>query len=94
MAVLSREQYLSTIQQLVGDNTDDNVLNAVSDLSDTYEHFNSGVDWEQRYKDNDNAWRKKYRDRFFSGAAQADDVPPPVDTKRPLRFEELFKESD
>ena len=56
----------------MGDDTSDEAISFLEDMTDTYNDLESkangdGVDWEQKYKDNDAAWKAKYRHRFFSG---------------------------
>ena len=98
MAIKTREEILSAISAKFGDDTSDETLALVEDITDTITDFenktkNNGENWEQKYKENDAAWRKKYRDRFFSGKKDEeddDDIPEP--TRKNLTFENLFKE--
>lgn len=70
MAVKTKADILNSLKTFIGDNTDDDSLNFISDVSDTLDDFENktkdNTDWEQKYKENDESWRKKYRDRFFS----------------------------
>ena len=36
MAVLPREEFMQAVQSIVGDNTDDNMLSFVENMTDTY----------------------------------------------------------
>lgn len=96
MAILTRNDLMAKINGHFGEDNSDAVLSLVEDISDTLESLdnsNSGENWKQKYEDNDAAWRKKYRDRFFSGKSDADDdEPEDNDSKKPRTFEELFKE--
>lgn len=97
MAVRTRDEILSSIREHFGDDTSDETLVLVEDLTDTITDFENkaktnGTDWEQKYKDNDAAWRKKYRDRFFSGGSVDDDDEPEQPEKKNYTFENLFKE--
>lgn len=67
-------------------------------MTDTITDFENKTanqtDWEARYKENDEGWRKKYAERFYTGDPS---VPPknnePVIDEpddRPTRFEDLF----
>lgn len=72
MAILKREEYLNRIQNLLGDDNSDENISLFEDLIDTYDDLDNrangdGVDWKKKYEDNDSAWKKKYRQRFFSG---------------------------
>lgn len=96
MAVKTREEILKAIHDRVGEQTDDETISFLEDVTDTLTDFetranNTGEDWEQRYKDNDAEWRKKYTERFFSGEPLKPlESKEPPDTK-PKTFEDLFK---
>ena len=70
MAVKTKADILDSLKTLIGDKTDDDSLNFISDVSDTLDDFENktkdNTDWEQKYKENDESWRKKYKERFFS----------------------------
>ena len=98
MAVRTREEILESIRNIVGDSTDDNTLQVLEDVTDTFTDFENKTanqtDWEAKYKENDEGWRKKYTERFYTGDPS---VPPrnnePVIDEpddKPTRFEELF----
>ena len=86
------EELLEQAKNILGENTTDEALSFLEDISDTVTP--PDVDWEQRYKENDAEWRQKYRDRFFS------DVKPEVEEyeleetlpQMKTKFEELFEE--
>ena len=98
MAIRTREEILESIRNIVGDSTDDNTLQVLEDVTDTFTDFENKTadqtDWEAKYKENDEGWRKKYAERFYTGdpiAPPKNDEPiidEPVD--KPTRFEELF----
>lgn len=99
MAIRTREEILESIRNIVGDRTDDNTLQVLEDVTDTFTDFENKTanqtDWEAKYKENDEGWRKKYAERFYTGDPS---VPPknnePVIDEpdgKPTRFEELFK---
>ena len=97
MAVRTREEILNSVRSHFGDDTSDETLTLVEDLTDTITDFeqkanNNGQNWKQRYEENDAAWRKKYRDRFFSGGSSDDDDEPEPPNKKNYSFENLFKE--
>lgn len=98
MAIRNREELLESIRNIVGDSTDDNTLQVLEDVTDTFTDFENKTanqtDWEAKYKENDESWRKKYAERFYTGDPS---VPPknnePVIDEPPdklTRFEELF----
>lgn len=98
MAVRTREEILESIRNIVGDSTDDNTLQVLEDVTDTFTDFENKTadqtDWKAKYEENDEGWRKKYAERFYTGDPS---VPPrsndPVigeSVDKPTRFEELF----
>ena len=101
MAVLTKEQMLERIKQRIGEDTSDEALKLIEDVSDTINDYETKTkdttDWEKKYKENDEQWRKKYKDRFFNAPAkdekndsESDDDDESKENK--LTYENLFKE--
>lgn len=91
--VRTQEELMNQLNDIVGEeNTDDNVLNFMTDLRDTF--ADNGADTIatlRREKDDlDKSWRKKYRDAFMGKREDtqddADDEP-----KKPRKYADLFK---
>lgn len=74
MAVLSVEEFLDKIRERSGDDASDETLQFIEDATDTLNSMskNDGEDWQKKYEENDKAWRKKYKDRFFSTGDSAE----------------------
>ena len=99
MAIKTSEELLESIKTRIGDQTDDETIAFLEDVTDTMNDLNSKAsgqeDWKKKYEDNDAEWRKKYTDRFFTGGDGGADPTitptpdPPKDT--PKTFEDLFK---
>lgn len=97
MAVRTREEILASIRSSFGDDTSDDTIALVEDITDTLTDFenkanNDNTNWKKKYEDNDEAWRKKYRDRFFSDGSEDDDTDSEPTSKKKYSFENLFKE--
>lgn len=92
MAIKSIEEIMGAVRARVGDDTSDEAIALVEDVSDTLNSLSSGEDWKKKYEDNDAEWRKKYRDRFFNPDKPADIDPEPDPEPERLTFEKLFKE--
>lgn len=102
MAIKTKEELLESIKSRIGEDTSDEAIALIEDVSDTYADMETRIteagDWKNRYEENDKAWREKYKERFFnaeelpkSGAESIDiDDTPDVEQKT-LSFEELFK---
>lgn len=97
MAVVSKVDIISRIKSLNPDNNSDEYLSLLEDIEDTGTKWESGTDWEQKYRENDADWRKRYVDRFGSGG---DPTPtgvepePSADREEIIvkTYEELFQE--
>ena len=105
MAVRTREELISLVNDIVGENADDKVISLLEDITDTYNDFDTRTnnsdteDWKQKYEDNDKQWREKYKARFLSNDT-VQNVQPNTDNdvtgadnetdEAPTTFEELF----
>lgn len=70
--VLDREQYFNRLRERIGDDASDDAIAFLEDFTDTFEDFESrlkgdGEDWEKKAKEIDEAWKRRYRNRFFNG---------------------------
>lgn len=96
MAIRTRDEILSSVTARFGEDTSDETLALIEDITDTLTDLenknNSEENWEQRYRENDAAWRKKYRDRFFSGDSGDDTDEPEQAKPNNYSYENLFKE--
>lgn len=96
MAVKTREEILESVRARVGEQTDDETIAFIEDISDTLTDLETkakgdGTDWETKYKENDAEWRKRYTERFYSSDPDTDpETDKPVDTTKPKTFSELF----
>lgn len=100
MAVLERNTMMNRLKELFGDNESDEAISFIEDLSDTLDSLSNDSgdieEWKTKYEENDAAWRKKYRDRFFGTGEevkeeQEEDVKDDSEVKT---FDELFKERE
>ena len=90
MAKKTKDELLASAKAILGDNTSDEALTFMEDISDSLEV--STEDWEAKYKENDAAWRKRYAERFMSSGGDSDLEPEPDDEPKRMTYEELFKE--
>lgn len=100
MPALSREDFMGAIKARIGEDTSDEALKFVTDMSDTYDTLEQsakgdGIDWKAKYEENDKTWREKYRDTFFSKPVQDDGISTPTPAAEPekpklLKYEDLF----
>ena len=102
MSILSKEQVLEKIKSMIGENTDDDSITLIEDVTDTLNDYETKskdtTDWEKKYKENDEAWRKKYRDRFFNSPSgdendqNKNDDDDDDSSEKNLTYDKLFKE--
>lgn len=96
MAVKTREEILESVRARVGEQTDDESIAFIEDISDTLTNLETkakgdGTDWKAKYEENDAEWRKKYTERFYSSEPNNEpELPKPNDTTKPKTFAELF----
>lgn len=91
MAKQTREQIFQSIRDALGEESEAAVT-IIENISDSFSPSTDGVDWKQRYHENDQAWRKRYTDRFMGVKPENEDdfrTEPEVKPKR--SFEDLFK---
>lgn len=72
MAILSRDEYFTRLHNRLGEDTSDDAISFLEDMTDTYNDMETkstgdGVDWKKKYDELDESWKKRYRHRFFSG---------------------------
>lgn len=96
MAVKSKAEILEIIKARVGDDTSDEALAIIEDVTDTLDDYEARIadsgDWKARYEQNDAEWRQKYKDRFFQPAAEPEPEPEPEEVEEKTTFEDLFEE--
>lgn len=100
MAIKSKDEILEQIQARFGEDTSDETISFLEDVTDTFTDLETrasgdGVDWKAKYEENDNVWRQKYRDRFFSPEVNDNGGDTVVetdldDTEPPKTFDDLF----
>lgn len=97
MAVKTREEILTAVRSRVGEQSDDDTIAFLEDISDTLSDLETkangdGTDWKSKYEENDAEWRKRYTERFYTSEPKPEDKPEdkPEEVQKPKSFEELF----
>lgn len=93
MAIRTRDEIMSQLQSLIGEDTSDETLAFVQDVSDTLGNDNSATritELETKLEEKEKEWRKKYRDAFFTGKPDDNFKDEDEEEKIPKRFEDLF----
>lgn len=97
MGVRNKDEILEAIKSRLGDNTDDETISLLEDVSDTLTDLETrasgGEDWKTKYEENDKLWRERYTNRFFSKEPEPQPKPEPEPEPEVKKtFSDLFKE--
>ena len=103
--VRSKDEILTKIREKFGDDTGDDTISIIEDISDTLDDYDSKItdktDWQKKYDELDADWRKRYTERFFNPvdtkAGETVDVVDKVtddvvEGDAPETYDDLFKE--
>lgn len=102
MAIRSREELLTTINERFAGDTSDEVLALIEDVTDTLTDYDRRIgdstDWESKYNQLDSEWRERYKARFFDSgkpSGESEDLtilkPEEVEEEK-TEYMDLFKE--
>ena len=101
MAIVDKGELIKRITARFGDDNSDEVIQLAEDLTDTFNNYdsrlNSTEDWEAKFKENDEMWRKKYKERFLEAPVERKEVldnPELKDDDYNVTFDDLFKERE
>ena len=95
MAIKTKAELLELVKARVGDDTSDEALAIIEDVTDTLDDYETRIadsgDWKARYEQNDADWRKKYKERFFAPTEEPEEIDEPEEVEEKRTFEDLFK---
>lgn len=101
MAVKTRDEIMEAIRKRIGEDTSDEAISLLEDVTDTFADYETKVadktDWKTKYDEMDASWRKKYMDRFSgkTGEEIKDEQEEQIkDDSEPRTFDELFTERE
>lgn len=101
MAVLTHEAIMNAVNEYIGEAADDNALALLENLEDTLSDIEAkaadNTDWQAKYTELDETWRKRYRDRFENPvkgqpADPVEIIDEPGEPETKTKFEDLFEE--
>ena len=94
--IKSKEELIEEIRAVVGDDTSDNVIALIENVTDTITELETsdGEEWKQKFEENDKMWREKYISRFTEGTTEPTEPTEPKedDEEKEKTFEDLFEE--
>lgn len=106
MAVVSKEELLTLLNEVIGDNTNDSTITLIENLSDTFDSM-SNADYEELKEKYEGAlaeaerieskWRDRYKKRFFGDKDEIKVTSEEVkedngEEEKEITFEDLFEE--
>ena len=92
MAIKNVDEIMQRLKAKFGEDDSEETLELVSDISDTI-NAGKGEEWKKKYEENDAAWKKKYRDRFYARVEEEDVEDKTPETKKKT-FNDLFKDGE
>lgn len=109
MSVRTKDELLSSIKAFIGEEPSDEGIALLEDISDTFESSQGGsteedkktiAELEQKVKDTDSMWRKKYADRFMNPVTNEGNndntldgsEDEPEEDNSPKQFNDLFSD--
>ena len=99
--VLSREDLMEAVRTRVGDDTSDEAIAFLENVTDTLDDYDSrvngdGTDWKAEAERIDKEWREKYISRFNAPVEdkKENSTDNDVEEKEVKTYEDLFKTED
>lgn len=101
--IISREELLSAARTIFGEDSTDEQITFIENLSDTVSDYEERIttsgDWKTKYEENDASWRRRYTERFVNPSTTPDKIIEEqkediIDDGEPKSFAELFKERE
>ena len=96
--IRTKDELLTIInERFSGDETDE-VISFIEDVTDTLDDLTAkaadSTNWQERYNQLDADWRKRYKERFFTGEDQPEDEEEFEEDEKEEKttYEDLFKE--
>ena len=84
----TKAELMERAKAIIGDNTSDEAIALLEDISDSFDTETDTTDWKAKYEENDKMWRDKYTSRFFDGS------PDDAVDKKKEQEDEQAKEDD
>lgn len=99
MAVLSRDDFINRVHAYIGEDSSDDGISFLEDMTDTIEDYERRTadsdDWERRYRELDETWKRRYKHRFLTGHSQIDETDETEEiAPEEVEIEDLFEESE
>ena len=103
-AYKTKDEFFDAIKDIIGDDTSEKALSFLENMTDTYAAFEETgndakvAELEKKLEDTNEAWSKRYKERFFSGGrvnalSSAEEIEDEQEAlNEDIRIEDLFEE--
>lgn len=100
MAVRNREEIMNLVKEIIGESTEESTISFLEDITDTLDDYENrlsdSTNWKSKYEENDAMWKQKYKERFFGGGEEQEEIAKEIkesenEEKQIKSFEDLFK---
>lgn len=104
-AYKTKDEFFDAIKDIIGDDTSEKALSFLENMTDTYAAFEETgndakvAELEKKLEDTNEAWSKRYKERFFSGGrvnafsdAEEDKEAEQEARAEEIRIDDLFED--
>lgn len=103
-AYKTKDEFFDAIKDIIGDDTSEKALSFLENMTDTYAAFEETgndakvAELEKKLEDTNEAWSKRYKERFFSGGrinafSSAEEIEDEQEAlNEDIRIEDLFED--
>ena len=94
--VKTKDEIMEEIRAYIGDRSDDQTIALVENISDTIDDYAAHGDYDNKLMAVEEAWRRKYIDRFMNGGENKSDVETTEDEEKTeeITIDDLYTESE
>lgn len=96
MPIKTMQEIIDSARLIIGDNTSDDAVSFLEDLSDTITDYDNkskdNTNWKEKYDENDAKWRKRYVDRFNGKQEEEEDDSYELPDPPKKSYLDLFEE--
>lgn len=72
--VKTKDEIMEEIRMYIGDRSDDQTIALIENISDTIDDYAAHGDYDKKLMAVEEAWRRKYIDRFMNGGENTHEV--------------------
>ena len=94
--VKTKDEIMEEIRTYIGDRSDDQTISLIENISDTLDDYAAHGDYDEKLKDVEAEWRRKYIDRFMNGGENKpdDEITEDEEKTEDITIDDLYIESE